>query len=162
MNSKIENLEERYVQGEVEAGLYQKFSQRYESEKVDLEKLLPANEISSSNLIQIIEKGLRIAGNLSETWALSNYDDKRKLQNLVFPDGILYNKQKDAVRTPKINSIFAPIPILTRVAKENKKGHLHKSDLNSHLVPGTGIEPALPCENQILSLTRLPIPPSGR
>jgi hypothetical protein len=29
------------------------------------------------------------------------------------------------------------------------------------LVPGTGIEPALPCDNQILSLTRLPIPPSG-
>jgi hypothetical protein len=29
------------------------------------------------------------------------------------------------------------------------------------LVPGTGIEPALPCGNQILSLARLPIPPSG-
>jgi hypothetical protein len=28
-------------------------------------------------------------------------------------------------------------------------------------VPRTGIEPALPCGNQILSLTRLPIPPSG-
>jgi hypothetical protein len=28
-------------------------------------------------------------------------------------------------------------------------------------VPGTGIEPAHPCEYQILSLTRLPIPPSG-
>ena len=30
------------------------------------------------------------------------------------------------------------------------------------MVPGTGIEPALPCDNQILSLTRLPVPPSGR
>ena len=28
-------------------------------------------------------------------------------------------------------------------------------------VPGTGIEPALSCDNQILSLTRLPVPPSG-
>ena len=28
-------------------------------------------------------------------------------------------------------------------------------------VPGTGIEPAHPCEYQILSLTRLPVPPSG-
>ena len=28
-------------------------------------------------------------------------------------------------------------------------------------VPRTGIEPALPCDNQILSLARLPIPPSG-
>ena len=29
-------------------------------------------------------------------------------------------------------------------------------------VPATGIEPALPCENQILSLARLPIPPHGQ
>jgi hypothetical protein len=28
-------------------------------------------------------------------------------------------------------------------------------------VPRTGIEPAHPCGHQILSLTRLPIPPSG-
>ena len=28
-------------------------------------------------------------------------------------------------------------------------------------VPRTGIEPALPYDNQILSLARLPIPPSG-
>jgi len=28
-------------------------------------------------------------------------------------------------------------------------------------VPRTGIEPAHPCERQILSLLRLPIPPSG-
>jgi hypothetical protein len=27
-------------------------------------------------------------------------------------------------------------------------------------VPRTGVEPALPCDNQILSLARLPIPPS--
>ncbi len=30
----------------------------------------------------------------------------------------------------------------------------------SGVVPRTGIEPALPCDNQILSLARLPIPPS--
>jgi hypothetical protein len=29
------------------------------------------------------------------------------------------------------------------------------------LVPETGIEPAHPCERQILSLLRLPIPPPG-
>ncbi len=33
--------------------------------------------------------------------------------------------------------------------------------INELLVPRTGIEPALPCDNQILSLARLPIPPSG-
>ena len=71
--------------------------------------------------------------------ALSSHDDNRKLQYLVFPEGILYDKQKDLVRTPRINSIFAAIPVLSQVAKKNKKGHLHKSDLSSHLVVPTGL-----------------------
>jgi site-specific DNA recombinase len=127
---------------EIEPALFQKFSQKYQTEKAELEKQLPATEINSSNLIQIVNKGLEIAGNLSNTWALSRFDDKRKLQSLVFPEGILYNKQKDIVRTPRINTIFAPIPILSGILKNNKKDHSHKSDLNSHLVVPAGIEPA--------------------
>jgi site-specific DNA recombinase len=131
---KIEKLEERYVQGEIDSVLFQKFSQKYQTEKVELEKLLPQIEINSSNLNQIVEKGLNIPENLSETWDLSRFDDKRKLQSLVFPEGILYNKQKDIIGTPRINSIFAPISILSGILKNNKKGHLHKSDQYSHLV----------------------------
>src|SRR5579871_1117433 len=36
--------------------------------------------------------------------------------------------------------------------------HIH---VHLFFVPRTGIEPAHPCEYQILSLTRLPVPPSG-
>ena len=36
-----------------------------------------------------------------------------------------------------------------------------KLTLTLAFVPRTGIEPALPCDNQILSLARLPVPPSG-
>ena len=139
---KIEKLEERYVQGEIEVPLFQKFSQKYQTEKAELEKMLPQTEINSSNLSKIVEKGLKIAVNLSETWALSHFDDKRKLQTLVFPEGILYNKQKDTVRTPRINSIFAPIPVLSSILKDGKKRDRSKSGLNSHLVVPTGIEPA--------------------
>ena len=34
-------------------------------------------------------------------------------------------------------------------------------DSGGKVVPGTGVEPARPCEHQILSLARLPIPPPG-
>ena len=44
----------------------------------------------------------------------------------------------------------------------NKKGRLLRPFLFAdYQVPGTGIEPAHPCERQILSLLRLPIPPPG-
>lgn len=53
-----------------------------------------------------------------------------------------------------------------RAGAEEKKSRegiaLRSTAPRSSFVPGTGIEPALPCENQILSLARLPIPPSGQ
>lgn len=36
------------------------------------------------------------------------------------------------------------------------------NSFNHQAVPGTGIEPAHCCQYQILSLARLPVPPSGR
>ena len=102
--------------------------------------MLSSGEFDSSNLVLIVEKGLRIAENISEIWASSSFDDKRKLQDLIFPEGILNNKQKNIVRTPRINSIFAPIPILSGHLKDNKKSHSKKSDLNSHLVEEARIE----------------------
>ena len=42
---------------------------------------------------------------------------------LVYPEGILYNKNIGGVRTPKINSLFASIEPLKCVLKGNKKGN---------------------------------------
>jgi hypothetical protein len=68
----------------------------------------------------------------------------------------------NSIRTQSVNSLFAEIPQLVKVLEENKKGNLVEDYLFPNSVPRTGIEPALPCDNQILSLARLPIPPSGQ
>ncbi len=65
------------------------------------------------------------------------------------------------VRTPKVNELFEAIPLLTRVLEEKEKGDSVKNHLYSSQVPTKGIEPSHPCEWQILSLLRLPIPPHG-
>ena len=49
---------------------------------------------------------------------------KQAWQYLIFPEGILYNKEKDTVRTNKINLLFASISGLARVLTENKKDNL--------------------------------------
>ena len=81
---------------------------------------------------------------------------------MIFPEGMVYNKKDGLVRTVKTNSLFEAIVPLQRFIEEKEKGNLVKNCLQSCLVPRTGIEPAHPCERQILSLLRLPIPPSGR
>ena len=56
----------------------------------------------------------------------SDYAMKQILQYLVFPEGILYNKQNDTVRTSKINSLFYSIPYLATTSKKIKKTTFYK------------------------------------
>ena len=53
--------------------------------------------------------------------------------------------------------------ICVRVCEQAHTASTNKNPVTfvTGFVPRTGIEPALPCDNQILSLARLPVPPSG-
>jgi hypothetical protein len=66
------------------------------------------------------------------------------------------------VSTPHIDQLSKEGDLPTKIGHSKIKNR--KSDKKmrfSGKVPGTGIEPAHPCERQILSLLRLPIPPPG-
>jgi site-specific DNA recombinase len=162
ITSQLEGIEERFVLGNLAPDLFEKYKAKYGGEISALKLEMGKNEISSSNHEKIIEKGILIAGNLSQLWISADFTNKQKLQYLVFPEGILYNKKNHTVRTDKINSLFAAIPHLKQVLGDKEKGNSEKNCLKSTLVPGTGIEPAHPCGRQILSLLRLPISPPGQ
>ena len=67
---------------------------------------------------------------------------KEKIQELIFPDGILYNHKNQAFRTEKINEVFLHIASLTRLAGGNKNGQPNKIIELSSQVGETGFEPA--------------------
>ena len=96
--------------------------------------------LSSSNLEKMIDRGLEIAENISDNWVSGSFDYKKRLQNMIFPEGILYNKQIDAVRTPKTNSFLAIIPLLTGGSREKIKARSVMSGHNSVQVVSPRIE----------------------
>ena len=73
----------------------------------------------------------------------AKYENKQRLQQLVFPVGVVYNKKDRAVRTSRVNSIFALIPIQASFFEEKENGDSVKNRHKSDLVPQTGIEPVL-------------------
>jgi hypothetical protein len=77
-------------------------------------------------------------------WEKSDLDGRRVFQNLLFPEGIIYNRESDHYRTPRVNSFFSPIPQLARVLNSNKKGDNVSYDKIPALVGVSGIEPAIP------------------
>ena len=81
---------------------------------------------------------------------------------MVFPDGILHNKQKGVVRTPRVNSLFEAIPLLAGDSSKNKKADSSKNRLQFNKVPKTGFEPARRFQRYHLKVVRLPISPPGQ
>ncbi len=65
-------------------------------------------------------------------------DGKRIFQNLLFPEGIIYNRESDSYRTTRINAFFSPIPELARALKGQKKRDSIKNDKIPHLVNPSG------------------------
>lgn len=137
---RIEKLEWRFVNGEIDKALYDKYNQKMQEEVLQLTQEMNEDNFSSSNFEKAIKKGLQMAQNLRQLWLSSDYDDKQKLQYLIYPEGILYHKQEDLVRTPRVNSLFSAIASASRVLEEKKSGSSKNLSRDSHWVARTRIE----------------------
>ena len=162
LENQLEKIEERFILNEIKAPLYEKYKEKYSIQITAIRAELEKNSFDSSNLDLAVKKMLTIAENISQTWVVADYDEKQKLQYLIFPEGILYNKEKDRVRTKRVNSLFAEIPLLTRDVEEKKKGNLTRNCPQSNFVPETGFEPARRFQRHHLKVVRLPISPPGQ
>lgn len=141
LKGQLEKVEERFVLGEISKEQYMKFSSLYEQQIKNIELEIGQFEKISSNLEKAVEKGLVIAQNLRQLWVSSDYHEKQRLQYLVFPEGMIYNKQTDEVLTTRVNSLFGEIALLSKSSAKNKKGDLLQDHLFGSRVVPTGIEP---------------------
>ena len=119
------------MQNENDSYSFQKFFQRYQEEMRNLKQELKKNDGSSSNHAERINSILQFSSKLNEIWTSSEVSAKEKIQKLIFPEAIYYNKQKGAFRTIKINSVFSCIADLQTVSAKKQKGTSRgKSDLS--------------------------------
>lgn len=151
MNDKLKEiqvkrlrLEERFMDAEIPLDLYKKYNEKYNLEEQELKRQLENYQEISSNLEIAVKKGLKIAQNIGQLWVSSDFDQKTKLQKLVFPEGIAYDRQKNEFRTFRVNTIFSLIADVAGVSGAKKIGQPLKVDRNSHLVARRGIEPLFP------------------
>lgn len=141
VESNLETIERRFVLGEIERSLYEKFKDQFDNELQEIQDEIEQSQFNLSNLELAVENALQNALNLTELWVSGDLEEKRRIQKMVFPEGIRYNREKDAYRTPRVNSIFTAISVLSMVSEGNKKGTSSKNMNLSHLVAGAGLEP---------------------
>ena len=110
LQKKVDVLEEKYFMGgEMSKETYDKFAARYTAEKFDIAKQMETCTLSSSNHRNMIKRALDFASNLLNVWKMGSVGVKEKLQKLLFPEGLAYDKKIGAFRTSTINSLIAVI-----------------------------------------------------
>ena len=145
LNKKLERIEDRYINEELDQTMFQKFKAKFIAEKTDISTQLAKSGKQVSNLESCIENAISLASKLASLWDCSDYSDKMKLQFLVFPEGIAYNRKKDECLTLRVNSIFRCIADVASVSANNKSGGNTVNCISSALVENTGVEPVTSC-----------------
>ncbi len=116
INAKLDKLDDRLLDGELPREVYDKGRERFTAEISELEGKLGQQGMDVSKSAVLIDKALEMAANLPFLWASAGYYEKQRLQKLVFPDGIRYNKEKDVCLIPRFNSVFTCIAELARLS----------------------------------------------
>jgi site-specific DNA recombinase len=140
-NTKLEQLEKKYIFENLDLGVYQKYKSEIENEIETLNNEKSKLGIQISNLNKKIDKCIEVTQNVSKYWASGSIDHQMKLQKLLFPSGIVIDPLKRQYRTSKVNSIFSAIASISRDKETKTKNSSSELNDESCLVAGTGLEP---------------------
>jgi hypothetical protein len=147
---KIQELENKTVhqkarveKEEIPYELFLEFKKGYENEKKEIEDILAKEVKGVSNPEECIDFALHYAPKLPSLWSSAGYTEKQRLQFLVFPKGMFYDKKKDECRTDEVNGVFSYIADVAQVFEQSKSRNSKKKFDVAALVDPTRIEPVL-------------------
>ena len=144
LNEKLEKVDDRFAVGEIDRPLYEKTKAKLMAEIAPIAEALNTSQISTSCLPELFDKGVEMASNLSEYWLSATYEERVTLQNILFPEGIVYDRKNNLLRASRVNEA---IRLISEISNDlnNKKGDYSAFEYAvSPSVVRRGIEPLLP------------------
>lgn len=141
---KIGNIEySYYVDKDMTREIFERFLHQFTSERVEIEAQLAGQSKNISNPKNAIAAALKLSSEVATVWVSGDVTRKERLQKLIFPQGIVFDRQKEAFRTTSVNSVFALIASLSGFSEEGgNEQTAHKGGL-SRFVVLPGFEPRL-------------------
>ncbi|MFY0689101.1 MAG: recombinase family protein [Cyclobacteriaceae bacterium] len=142
LGEQLKKLKKKYILEEsIDEDDYFLFKKELEKEQADLLKKIRVQKFDSSNLVSIIEKASILATNISHAWLNGTYSNQKSLQEMLFPEGIVFDFKNKQARTTRVNTIFNLTNSLSMFYEANKKGTNINFDVCPSVVAGTGLEP---------------------
>lgn len=122
IQTKLERLEERHILEEITSDMFAKYQAKFKAEAVEIQKLIHQSPKLVSNPTYVTEMALHYAKNMNEMWVSSSFQEKVRLQNLIFPEDLVYSKKNDECRTPRIDTTFLQMLIQAQALGQKKIG----------------------------------------
>ena len=115
-----------------------------EAERDEILRELEDKDKSILNLDEYVQNGLNLRDNMLKLWQIANLGHKRQLQNLAFPDGIVWNKETDDIEPLSKNEFLFTWGLKSGSYEEKEKGQTADFSNLSALAPPRGLEPRTP------------------
>ena len=114
---------------------------KVEKEIDEIQQELAERDKSILNLNDYVDFGLSLKDNMLKLWQLGDLSQKRRVQNLIFPDGLVYNKENDDIEPLSLNDFLFVFDLKSVGYKEKEKGQINFSTDLSFVAPELGLEP---------------------
>jgi site-specific DNA recombinase len=141
LKGRLEKVEDRFAEGEIDRSIYEKASGKLKAEIKQISEELEKSQINISNPSELIEKGVVFASELANCWLNGDYEERQMVQIILFPEGIIYDKENDTFRTSSVNKAIELIAELSSSSNQKKGRQTNTRNDLSPSVAGTGLEP---------------------
>ncbi len=142
LEAQLSTIERRFVLGDIDREMYMKYKGEFDLEVIKIKDDISNCSFQLSNIEKGIDKAIEYALNLPVLWESGNLEEKKRIQRMVFPEGIIYDFQNDYYRTERVNQLFGVIPVLAGELAKKRKATSVSFDSLSLFVAGTRLERA--------------------
>ena len=139
---KIKRLKDRYIIDEaIDREDYEEYKAQFEAEIVKITDKIETTQKSTSNLLDGVEGYLQKAANLAAEWDNGDYRTKQELQEIAFPDGVVFDKKSDRLLTARLNELFRVSSEISQVLEQIGHKKRPENRALSTWAPPLGLEP---------------------
>ena len=118
--NKLKACKVRFGTGDIDEDVYRLTNEELQGKLNEIELELAQCQKKLSNRKEEVDEVLLMCCKLDSLWKNSSLEIEQKLQNLLFPNGILWDKEKEDYRTFDENEALSVIARISR-SYENKK-----------------------------------------
>jgi len=108
-NGTLGLQEKFHVKEEMTREVFERLMTKLVDDREQILKELSKLGVMISNLSDKLKQAAQFCLNITSLWVQSGLNLREKLQKLIFPEGLFYDKKLQAFRTTKINSVIAEI-----------------------------------------------------